>query len=90
LGLCHLDFTSVFYIIYSISRFSSGFIADKTNVKYMLDPGLIAIGILNFCLDNSTSIYVIMLLYSSTAILQSSGFTPIAIVYKFLVLQKRA
>ncbi|AXA33356.1 MFS transporter [Francisella adeliensis] len=70
--------SSGFYIIYGLSKFGSGFIADNVNVRFILGPVLILIGIVNILLGSSSSIIILTGLYWLTAILQGSGFPPIA------------
>ena len=70
--------SSAFYILYGLAKFSSGIIADKVSPQYILGPALILIGILNFMMGASDSITGLMTVYALTALMQGSGFPPIA------------
>ncbi|WP_263080394.1 MFS transporter [Endozoicomonas sp. Mp262] len=51
--------SSMFYILYGVSKFSSGLVADRINPRLMLGPALILIGVLNFWMGSSNNISVL-------------------------------
>ncbi|SJZ77422.1 MFS transporter, OPA family, sugar phosphate sensor protein UhpC [Cetobacterium ceti] len=81
LGFTATDFgvmSTLFYIIYGLSKFSSGILTDKANCRAMTGPALIIIGFINLIFGNSSSIPVFISLYCLNALFQGSGFPPMA------------
>ena len=69
---------TLFYIIYGLSKFFSGCIADNANARYFMGGGLIVTGVINifFGLSNSFALFVV--LWMLNAIFQGSGWPSCA------------
>lgn len=70
--------TSVLSISYSISKFASGMIADRTNPRYMMALGLILTGILNICFGLSSSLFLLTIFWGLNGWFQGFGWPPCA------------
>lgn len=70
--------STLFYIIYGLSKFASGVISDRANPRAMTGPALIIIGIINLLFSTSNSILVFTILYCLNAVFQGTGFPPMA------------
>ncbi len=69
---------SVLSISYSISKFASGMIADRTNPRYMMAIGLILTGIFNICFGLSSSLFFLALFWGLNGWFQGFGWPPCA------------
>lgn len=81
LGMTAVQFgmaSSIYYILYGLSKFSSGLLADRLNPRLFLAPVLIIIAIINVGIGMSNSVTTLLTLYCLTAIVQGCGFPPIA------------
>ncbi|MCG3863553.1 MULTISPECIES: MFS transporter [unclassified Photobacterium] len=81
LGMTTVQFglaSSIYYILYGISKFSSGLLADKINPRLFLAPVLVVIAIINVGIGMTDSVTMLLSLYCLTAVVQGCGFPPIA------------
>ena len=81
LGMTVVQFglaSSIYYILYGLSKFSSGLLADRINPRLFLAPVLVVIAIINVGIGMTNSVTMLLVLYCSTAIVQGCGFPPIA------------
>ncbi|WP_318507131.1 MFS transporter [Photobacterium leiognathi] len=81
LGMTTVQFglaSSIYYILYGVSKFSSGLLADKINPRLFLAPVLVVIAIINVGIGMTNSVNMLLALYCLTAIVQGCGFPPIA------------
>lgn len=65
---------SAFSIIYGVSKFISGVIADKSNARYLMSAGLLGAALVNICLGFSNTIWTIGLFYTLNGCFQSTGW----------------
>ncbi|EBB8605138.1 TPA: MFS transporter [Salmonella enterica] len=70
--------SSCYYILYGISKFGSGFVADIVSPKIFLAPVMLLIAIINVGIGMSSSVPVLLTLYCLTAVVQGCGFPPVA------------
>ncbi|EGV5525952.1 MFS transporter, partial [Salmonella enterica] len=70
--------SSIYYILYGISKFGSGLLADRINPRLFLAPTLLVIAIINIGVGMSNNVTILLALYCLTAIAQGCGFPPIA------------
>ncbi|AIJ09687.1 MULTISPECIES: MFS transporter [Edwardsiella] len=70
--------SSIYYILYGISKFSSGLLADRINPRLFLAPVLLVIAVINVGIGMSNNVTVLLSLYCLTAVAQGCGFPPIA------------
>ncbi|EIW3594270.1 MFS transporter [Salmonella enterica] len=70
--------SSIYYILYGISKFGSGLLADKINPRVFLAPVLLVIAIINIGIGMCNSVNILLTLYCLTAVAQGCGFPPIA------------
>ncbi len=70
--------SSIYYILYGVSKFSSGLLADKINPRLFLAPVLVVIAIINVGIGMTNSVNMLLALYCLTAVVQGCGFPPIA------------
>jgi len=81
LGLTIVQFgfaSSLYYILYGLAKFSSGFIADSVNPRFFLTVVLFVIALINVLIASSENAMMVLGLYCLTAVVQGCGFTPIA------------
>ncbi|HIF9491778.1 TPA: MFS transporter [Photobacterium damselae] len=81
LGMTAVQFgmaSSIYYILYGLSKFSSGLLADRINPRLFLAPVLVVIAIINVGIGMSNSVTTLLTLYCLTAVVQGCGFPPIA------------
>ncbi len=81
LGMTTVQFglaSSIYYILYGVSKFSSGLLADKINPRLFLAPVLVVIAIINVGIGMTNSVNMLLALYCLTAVVQGCGFSPIA------------
>ncbi|WP_060988086.1 MFS transporter [Photobacterium leiognathi] len=81
LGMTTVQFglaSSIYYILYGVSKFSSGLLADKINPRLFLAPVLVVIAIINVGIGMTNSVNMLLALYCLTAVVQGCGFPPIA------------
>ena len=81
LGMTAVQFgfaSSIYYILYGISKFGSGLLADRINPRLFLTPILIIIAIINVGIGMASSVNMLLGLYCLTAVVQGCGFPPIA------------
>jgi OPA family glycerol-3-phosphate transporter-like MFS transporter/OPA family sugar phosphate sensor protein UhpC-like MFS transporter len=71
-------FLSLHGIVYGISKFLSGFAADKLSSRYLLIFGLLMCSICNVIFGFSSSIMVLGIVWVLNGLFQGSGFPPIA------------
>lgn len=70
--------SSIYYILYGISKFGSGLLADRINPRLFLAPVLFVIATINVGIGMSNNVTVLLTLYCLTAVAQGCGFPPIA------------
>ncbi|ECD7244620.1 MFS transporter [Salmonella enterica] len=70
--------SSIYYILYGISKFSSGLLADRINPRVFLAPVLLVIAIINVGVGMCNNVTILLTLYCLTAVAQGCGFPPIA------------
>ncbi|PAF49313.1 MFS transporter [Helicobacter sp. 13S00401-1] len=70
--------SSIYYILYGLSKFGSGFLADRLNPRIFLTIVLVVVAIINVGIGFSNSVGLLLTLYCLTAIAQGCGFPPIA------------
>ncbi|EFP3678756.1 MFS transporter [Salmonella enterica] len=70
--------SSIYYILYGVSKFSSGLLADRINPRVFLAPVLLVIAIINVGVGMCNNVTILLTLYCLTAIAQGCGFPPIA------------
>ncbi|BDM64888.1 regulatory protein UhpC [Shewanella sp. NFH-SH190041] len=81
LGMTAVQFgtaSSIYYILYGLSKFSSGLLADRINPRLFLVPVLFLIAVINVGIGMADSVNMLLGLYCLTAIAQGCGFPPIA------------
>ncbi len=81
LGMTTVQFglaSSIYYILYGVSKFSSGLLADKIDPRLFLFPVLVVIAIINVGIGMTNSVNMLLALYCLTAVVQVCGFPPIA------------
>lgn len=70
--------SSVFYIMYGVSKFISGILSDKSNPRYFMAVGLIATGITNIFFGFASSLWMIAIIWMMNAFFQGWGWPPCA------------
>lgn len=70
--------SSIYYILYGISKFGSGLLADRINPRVFLAPVLLVIAIVNVGVGMCNNVTILLTLYCLTAVAQGCGFPPIA------------
>ncbi|MDF2576592.1 MAG: putative hexose phosphate transport protein [Chlamydiales bacterium] len=70
--------TSAFAMSYGISKFVSGILSDRSNVRYFMAFGLIMAGIANILFGMSSSITMFALLWGLNGWFQGFGWPPVA------------
>jgi OPA family glycerol-3-phosphate transporter-like MFS transporter/OPA family sugar phosphate sensor protein UhpC-like MFS transporter len=71
-------FLSLHGLVYGVSKFLSGFAADKLSSRHMLVCGLLMCSICNFIFGFSSSVIVLGIFWVLNGLFQGTGFTPIA------------
>lgn len=70
--------STLLYITYGISKFTSGVLSDKSNPRYFMSVGLILTGILNILFGMSSSLFCLAIIWGMNGIFQGWGWPPIA------------
>ncbi|EDB1506034.1 MFS transporter, partial [Salmonella enterica] len=70
--------SSIYYILYGVSKFGSGLLADRINPRVFLAPVLLVIAMINVGIGMCNNVTILLTLYCFTAIAQGCGFPPIA------------
>ncbi|MDO6498255.1 MFS transporter [Photobacterium sanguinicancri] len=81
LGMTVVQFgaaSSIYYIVYGLSKFSSGLVADRINPRAFLGSVLILVAIINVGIGMTENVTMLLALYCLTAVVQGCGFPPIA------------
>jgi OPA family glycerol-3-phosphate transporter-like MFS transporter/OPA family sugar phosphate sensor protein UhpC-like MFS transporter len=81
LGLTHSSlglFLTLHGVLYGISKFASGFLADRANGKMMMALGLIASAAMNICFGFSSTAIALGVFWMLNGWFQGAGFPPIA------------
>jgi OPA family sugar phosphate sensor protein UhpC-like MFS transporter len=65
---------SVFAVVYGISKFTSGILADRSNPRYFISVGLILTGIFNICFGMSSSLWAFILFWGLNGWFQGFGW----------------
>ena len=65
-------------IVYGISKFLNGFLADRSNAAVFMSTALIASALLNVCFGLSSSLVIFILLWMANGWFQGMGFPPCA------------
>ncbi|BDM63370.1 regulatory protein UhpC [Shewanella sp. NFH-SH190041] len=68
--------STLFYIVYGLSKFFSGIISDKSNPRWFMGGGLIITGIVNIIFGFSTSTAMFITLWIINAYFQGWGWAP--------------
>ncbi len=68
--------TTLFYVIYGLSKFISGVMSDHSNPRYFMGLGLIATGIINIFFGFSSSFFAFSILWGLNAFFQGWGWPP--------------
>jgi phosphoglycerate transporter family protein len=63
-------------IVYGVSKFLSGIVADRSNARYFMAIGLALSAVLNFCFGFSSSIYMLGMFWIMNGLVQGSGVPP--------------
>ena len=71
-------FLTLHGIIYGISKFLSGFIADRHSSRHLLVTGLLLCSVCNFVFGWSSSVMVLGACWVLNGLFQGTGFPPIA------------
>lgn len=69
---------SIFSVTYGFSKFASGFLADRTNPRYLMAFGLIATGVVNILFGMSSSIILFAIFWGLNGYFQGFGWPPCA------------
>jgi OPA family sugar phosphate sensor protein UhpC-like MFS transporter len=69
---------TIYYVTYGTSKFISGMISDNANPSYFMGFGLIATGIVNILFGFSSSLAVMVVLWTLNAFFQSWGWPACA------------
>lgn len=72
---------TVFSLMYGVSKFFSGILADRSNPRFLMAIGLMATGVINIAFGMSSSMLFFILLWSINGWFQGFGWPPCA---KFL------
>lgn len=67
---------SVFAIMYSISKFTSGVLSDRFSPRYFMSIGLFLTGIVNICFGFSSSLYMFVIFWGLNGWFQGFGAPP--------------
>ncbi|MGF1872445.1 MFS transporter [Photobacterium indicum] len=81
LGMTVVQFgaaSSIYYIVYGLSKFSSGLVADRINPRTFLGSVLVLVAIINVGIGMTESVTMLLSFYCLTAVVQGCGFPPIA------------
>ncbi len=63
-------------IVYGVSKFLSGIVADRSNARYFMAIGLALSALLNLCFGFSSSIYLLGMFWIMNGLVQGSGVPP--------------
>jgi sugar phosphate permease len=69
---------SAFAIIYGIGKFVSGMICDRTNARYFMTIGLVGSALCSLFIGFSSSLTVLVIVYSLNGAFQSAGSPPVS------------
>ncbi|MCH1429602.1 MAG: MFS transporter [Chlamydiales bacterium] len=67
---------SFWAISYALGKFTSGIIADRSNPRYFMAFGLLLTGVLNFIFPFTSSITLLIILWSLNGWFQAAGWPP--------------
>jgi OPA family sugar phosphate sensor protein UhpC-like MFS transporter len=70
--------SSLFYIIYGISKFVNGMISDRSSPRYFMAIGLFATGVVNIFFGFSSSLWMLTVFWMINAFFQGWGWPPCA------------
>lgn len=70
--------SSIFYITYGISKFTSGILSDRSNPRYFMALGLIVTGFINIFFGMSSSLFLFAILWCLNGWFQGFGWPPCA------------
>jgi OPA family sugar phosphate sensor protein UhpC-like MFS transporter len=70
--------STLFYVIYGVSKFISGMISDRSSPRYFMATGLIATGIANILFGFSSALLLLSLFWCINAFFQGWGWPPCA------------
>jgi OPA family sugar phosphate sensor protein UhpC-like MFS transporter len=65
---------SVFAIVYGLSKFGSGIVADRSNPRYFISLGLILTGVFNICFGFSSTLWAFILFWGLNGWFQGFGW----------------
>ena len=68
--------STLFYIVYGLSKFFSGILSDKSNPRWFMGGGLIVTGIINILFGFSSSTALFITLWIINAYFQGWGWAP--------------
>jgi len=68
--------STIFYIMYGVSKFISGVMSDKSNPRYFMAVGLIITGICNIFFGFGTSLWFLTTIWMVNAFFQGWGWPP--------------
>lgn len=80
LGLSYAELgfiSTLLYITYGISKFTSGVLSDRSNPRYFMAFGLILTGVFNITFGLSSSIYLFWIFWALNGWFQGWGWPPI-------------
>lgn len=70
--------STLFYVIYGVSKFISGMLSDRSSPRYFMATGLIATGIANILFGFSNALFLLSLFWCINAFFQGWGWPPCA------------
>ncbi|MCL5260569.1 MAG: MFS transporter family glucose-6-phosphate receptor UhpC [Gammaproteobacteria bacterium] len=70
--------STIFYIMYGVSKFVSGILSDKSNPRYFMAIGLIATGVCNIFFGFGASLWFLATVWMVNAFFQGWGWPPCA------------
>lgn len=70
--------STLFYIIYGMSKFFSGMLSDRSNPRYFMAIGLLMTGVINILFGFASSLLVLAILWGINAYFQGWGWPPCA------------
>lgn len=79
LGISKTDlglFLTLHGVLYGVSRFANGFLADRANARTMMTVGLVASAILNVGFGSSSTVILLGLFWMLNGWVQGLGFPP--------------
>lgn len=70
--------TTIFSLVYGLSKFASGILSDRSNPRYIMSVGLIFTGVCNILFGLSSTVVMFALLWGLNAWFQGLGWPPCA------------